>query len=91
MQQTRKANRIILWLSENEQNKELPMALQLQQARGLEVRYCKDIRSYTKLIPTLKLCPEAIIITVDDDCLYNMDVLTDYIDHILTDKTCVLV
>lgn len=89
MQQTRKANRIILWLSENEQNKELPMALQLQQARGLEVRYCKDIRSYTKLIPTLKLCPEAIIITVDDDCLYNMDVIDRLYRSYITDKTCV--
>mgnify|MGYP005915554373 CR=1 FL=1 len=89
MQQTRKANRIILWLSENEQTKELPMSLQLQQERGLEVRHCTDIRSYTKLIPTLKLCPEAIIITVDDDCLYNVDVIDRLYRSYITDKTCV--
>lgn len=89
MQQTRKANRIILWLSENEKTKELPMALQLQQSRGLEIRYCKDIRSYKKLIPTLKLYPEAIIITVDDDCLYNIDVIDRLYRSYLTDKSCV--
>lgn len=89
MQQTRKANRIILWLSDKEQNKELPMALQLQQAKGLEVRYCKDIRSYTKLIPTLKLCPEAVVITVDDDCLYNIDVIDRLYRSYITDKSCV--
>lgn len=89
MQQTRKANRIILWLSDKEQHKELPMALQMQQSRGLEVRYCKDIRSYTKLIPTLKLCPEAIVITVDDDCLYNMDVIDRLYSSYIMDKTCV--
>lgn len=89
MQQTRKANRIILWLADKEQDKELPMALQLQQARGLEVRYYKDIRSYKKLIPTLQLYPEAIIITVDDDCLYNIDVIDRLYRSYITDKTCV--
>lgn len=89
MQQTRKANRIILWLSEKEQGRELPMALQLQQARGLEVRYCKDIRSYKKLIPALKLFPEAVIITVDDDSLYNIDVIDRLYRSYLTDKRCV--
>lgn len=75
MQQSRKANKIVLWLSDDLQQKELPMLLQLQQKRGLDICYCKDIRSYKKLIPALKQFPNDVIITVDDDVLYDIDML----------------
>lgn len=76
-QQTYKANRIILWLGDREFNSvsELPLILQKQVARGLEIRFVKDIRSYTKLIPALKEFPEANIVTIDDDILYPFDLL----------------
>ena len=41
--------------------------------RGLEVLYNKDIWSFKKLIPALNKYPNSIIITGDDDCLYNVD------------------
>ena len=68
-------NRIILWLAEEEKDKTLPIVLERQKERGLEIRYCKDIRSYTKLIPSLRLCPEACIITIDDDLIYAPDLV----------------
>jgi len=79
MEQTMKANRIILWLDDGLQDKPLPQALQLQQKRGLEVKFCEDIRSYKKLIPTLKICPNDAIITIDDDLIYEFDVLENLI------------
>lgn len=79
MEQTMKANRIILWLDYSLQNTPLPKALQLQQKRGLEVKFCEDIRSYKKLIPTLKICPNDAIITIDDDLIYEFDVLENLI------------
>lgn len=76
MQGTVKPNRIVLWLSEEEfKGKPLPKALELQKARGLQVEFCEDIRSYKKLIPSLKMFPEACIITIDDDALYEYDFL----------------
>lgn len=75
MQQTMKPNKIILWLEEGLKEKNLPYALKKQMSRGLEIGYCKDIRSYKKLIPTLKRYPEAAIITIDDDALYDYDLL----------------
>lgn len=75
MQGTLKPNRIILWVSEDFQFRPLPITLQRQQKRGLEVRYCKDIRSFTKLIPTLKVFPDACIITIDDDLIYKFDLV----------------
>lgn len=76
MQQTMKANRIILWLYTDDYKKDMPEVLKRQQKRGLEImEYKKDIRSYKKLIPTLKHFPDAAVITFDDDLLYDYDII----------------
>lgn len=80
MQGSVKPNRIILWLSEEEfQNKELPLTLRNQAKRGLEIRFCKDIKSYKKLIYSLKEFPSACIITIDDDLIYNFDLVENLV------------
>jgi len=68
-------NKIILWLSNDLVNKPLPNMLERQVKRGLEIKYCEDIRSYKKLIPALQQYPDDIIITIDDDVIYNYDVI----------------
>lgn len=69
--QTILPNRIILWLSETEFSKDnLPCNLRNLILLGLEIRFCKDLKSYMKLVPTLELYPEATIITIDDDVIY---------------------
>lgn len=81
MQGSVKPNRIILWLSEEEfKEKTIPRMLQLLQKRGLEVYYCKDIKSYKKLIPTLKKYPQSINITIDDDVIYEYDLIERFIN-----------
>jgi len=75
MQQTVKPNIIILWLDTDLKNADLPSTLQNQMKRGLQIRYCKDIKSYKKLIPALHSFPEDIIITIDDDVLYSYDMI----------------
>ena len=76
MQGSIKPNRIILWLSEEEfRGKPLPATLKYQQQRGLEIFFCKDIRSYKKLIYSLQQNPESCIITIDDDLLYEFDIV----------------
>ena len=80
MQQTVKPNKIILWLSEDFKNVNLPITLLNQQNRGLTINYCKDILSYKKLIPTLKLYNDSIIITIDDDIIYNYDFIENLIN-----------
>ena len=76
MQGSVKPNRIVLWLSEEEfKGKSLPISLQNQVKRGLQIEYCRDIRSFKKLIPSLKMFPEACIVTIDDDVIYDLDFL----------------
>lgn len=85
MQQSMKPNRIILWLDNSFKDKELPNSLLRQRERGLEIAFCKDIRSYKKLVPTLCTYPNDAIITVDDDCLYDFDILEKLITAYLQD------
>jgi len=80
MQQTLKPNKIILWLSDEFKQNDIPLTLQKQQNRGLEIRYCKDIGPYTKLIPALMDFPSAAIITIDDDCLYYFDLIENLVN-----------
>lgn len=76
MQGTIKPNRIILWLDKDVEGQPLPVLLEKQRERGLEILYNqRNIRSFTKLIPTLRLCPDAIIVTIDDDMFYQPDML----------------
>ena len=69
MQGTMLPHRIILWLDHSLKGN-LTISLHRLMERGLEVKFCDDIRSYKKLIPTLAECPDDVIITIDDDVLY---------------------
>lgn len=89
MLQTMKANRIILWLAEELQNQELPEMLKRLRQYGLEIYYTRDVRSYTKLIPTLKLCPEDAVITIDDDPIYDICLLEHLIKAHLRNPNCI--
>ena len=81
MQGTMLPNRIVLWLSEEEfKGKTLPLTLQNQMKRGLEIRYTADIKSFKKLIPSLKEFPESVIITIDDDVMYNYDFVENLVN-----------
>ena len=67
------ADKIILWLAEEQfpnKEKDLPQELLELIPKGLKIDWCNDIRSYKKLIPTLKKYPESIIVTADDDNIY---------------------
>ena len=76
--QTMKPDMVILWLApEQFPNKEndLPQELLVLQEYGLTIDWYKDIRSYKKIIPTLKKYPDSIIITTDDDIYYAPDTI----------------
>ncbi|MBO4588383.1 MAG: hypothetical protein J5711_05725 [Bacteroidales bacterium] len=89
MQQTIKPNKFLLCVPETMKGEPIPELIQRQQKRGLELLYCKDIWSFRKLIPALKLYPDDIIITCDDDCLYDSDFLENLIISYKKDPTAI--
>ncbi|MDD1827105.1 glycosyltransferase family 2 protein [Photobacterium sp. ZSDE20] len=73
-EQTIKPDRIILWLDDAEfSENSIPEVLKRQIHRGLEIRFCRNYRSYKKLIPILEMNLSKDIITVDDDVIYPYD------------------
>lgn len=90
LKQTCKPDEIILWLdSDNWNEKKIPIRLKKLKKYGLSIRYCKNIRSYKKLIPALEAYPNDIIITCDDDLFYRKDMIKQLIDEYRKDTTCI--
>lgn len=75
MQQSLKADRIVLCLAKSEFSEaDLPAALKNQCERGLEILFCEeDVRSYNKFYYTLQKYPDDLLVTVDDDFIYPID------------------
>jgi hypothetical protein len=81
LEQTIKPNKIILWLAEDEFTMDnIPVILKKMQNRGLIIEFCEDIKSYKKLIPALKKYPNDIIITADDDVIYQYDLIENLLN-----------
>lgn len=76
-QQSLKADKVVLWLSADEFNEEnLPAVLKKQRERGLEIHFVvEDLGPYTKFYYALERYPDALLVTVDDDILYPLDLL----------------
>lgn len=90
LKQTLKPDRIILWLDDEHWNEaNLPAPFKDLCASGVEVRFCADLRSYKKLLPTLQLCPEDLIITVDDDIFYSSQFVERMYESWLCHPECV--
>lgn len=73
LDQSYQADEIVLWLAlEQFPHRELDLPEQLLnlKSKGLIIDWCEDIKSYKKLIPSLKKYPKDIIVTVDDDNIY---------------------
>lgn len=86
LSQAIKPDQVILWLAESQfphREQNLPRVLLRLTRSGLIIKWCNDIRSYKKLIPTLKEYPNAIIVTADDDVYYHPDWLKTLYDSYL--------
>ena len=78
-----KPDRIILWLSDKYNLVNLPYSISKYIKNGLEIRFVKDIGSYTKIIYALKEFSSCIIVTADDDIIYPKDWLKNlYLSYI---------
>lgn len=86
LNQNFKPDKLLLWLAEEEfPNKEedIPKEVLNLKKNGLTIKWCNNLKSYKKLIPTLKEYPNDVIITADDDIYYPKNWLKDlYEEHL---------
>ncbi len=74
LQQTKKPGKVVLWLAvEQFPDRRIPKSLKRLERRGLEIRFCEDIKSHKKYYYAMREYPDYFIITADDDILYPED------------------
>lgn len=74
LMQACKPDVLVLWLAREQYpggEADLPESLVGLKKHGLDIRWCNDMLSYKKLIPTLREFPGAAVITADDDIYYG--------------------
>ena len=74
--QTTVPDLLVLWLAQEqfpEGGPPIPERILALQASGLRICWCKNLRSYTKLVPALREFPNDVIVTADDDIYYPPD------------------
>lgn len=91
LRQSYKPDMILLWLDhEYWSNDNIPPKLRRLQKYGLSIKFFEDIKSYKKLIPTLDLLPDDIIITCDDDVFYKKHTISQLIDAHRSRPDCII-
>ena len=90
--QKKKPNMVVLWLGVEQfpnKEKDMPKRLLRLTQYGLTIKWCEDIRSYKKLIPSLEEFPDDIIVTADDDIWYPPEWLERLYDSYLKNPTLI--
>lgn len=82
MVQTIKADAIVLYLAKEDSGKRIPQEEELIKA-GLRIeRNVEDLKSHKKYFYAVQEYPESLIVTVDDDTIYDDRLLEDlYVGH----------
>lgn len=84
LRQKMKPDKLILWLSKEQFDgiKALPNKLKNQIKRGLEIKFVDgDILSHKKYYYAMKVFPDDLIITIDDDIFYKDNLLETMIKY----------
>ncbi|MEI0566085.1 hypothetical protein [Brachyspira pulli] len=74
LDQTLKPDKIVLWLSYEEfpnLEDDVPSNILDMKKYGIEIEFCHNIRSYKKLVYSLKKYPNDLLVTCDDDIYYQ--------------------
>lgn len=92
LRQLQPADKVILWLADSQfQDRDgIPDNLKCLEDKGLEIRFCDDLRSYKKIFYTAKEYSDSIIVTIDDDTLYPEDWLERMLIRHMQYKDCVV-
>lgn len=71
LEQTMKPYKVILWLAEEQfPEHKMPDSLEKMKQRGLEIRFCEDLKPHKKYYYAMQEYQDYYIITADDDIFY---------------------
>lgn len=70
MNQSVKPEKIVIWVTENDRHK-IPESLLILTGELLEIKFTSHTSSHKKLTPSLEIFPDKVIVTCDDDLIYE--------------------
>ena len=79
LSQTLKPDNIVVWIAHSDRAA-LTRSLLSFETKGVEFRFCEDLRSYKKIIPALHAFPDSYLVTADDDLYYWPTWLEELVD-----------
>lgn len=72
-------DKIVLWVAEGD--KAICPTDRIKKLSSIvDVRFCKDLKSYKKIVPAVKEFPDDCIVTADDDLIYWKDWLKELVE-----------
>lgn len=89
LSQTMLPDEVVLWIAHEDRSKLTTDIMDLQ-SYGLVIRFCSDIKSFKKIIPSLSAYPDCYIVTADDDISYSLNWLERLILEYNGDRSEVL-
>jgi hypothetical protein len=84
-----KADRVILWIAQDDLSM-LPAAVLRLQQFGLEIRPCAELGPYKKIIPSLLAFPQAYVVTADDDLYYPANWLEQLLSGVVEGENVIV-
>ena len=80
LNQTRKADKILVYLTDNITESHLPTSLLELRDKGIEYKFIPlDLKPHKKYYYAMQEFPDDIIVTVDDDVIYYKECYQSYI------------
>lgn len=87
--QTCRPHKVLLWLHQD-LARDLPLALRELEGDVFEIRFVSLTCSHRKLIHTLEACPNAVVVTCDDDMMYAPTWLAHLYEHHLNNPMAIM-
>ena len=90
MNQTLKADKIILYLDTDVDYEKIPEKIKALEEKGLEIKICgENIKPHKKYYYAMQEYRDAIIITVDDDMIYERKLIERLYDSYIKYPNCI--
>ncbi|HZK54086.1 MAG TPA: glycosyltransferase family A protein [Desulfosporosinus sp.] len=92
LRQTTKPDRLLLWLATTQfpSLEDVDARVRALEKRGLEIRFCEDLKSHKKYYYAMQVFPDDLVITVDDDIFYPETLIEDLLTKHLEYPECVV-
>jgi len=92
LRQTTKPDRLILWLAATQfpSMEDVDIRVRAMEKRGLEIRFCEDLKSHKKYYYAMQEFSNDLVITVDDDIFYSETMIEELLIKHHEYPTCVV-